>query len=523
MLFNKLFGDKKPPKSPDTSPSVNLERAVSPWEAQNKETIDELAKFIDFAEGFTVGFVEVSFPEDIDNLLKVLRLRPECRNVEFHVFDLSDPNLTYLQDELIQRINQLPQPISTLLTPKRIVLVKGLENSIGMFGDYPPVLQDLNFVRDALADSVQYPVLFCLPGYAINRVIKYAPDFWSWKSGVFEVKCSQESLDKASIQALHVNRLIGSLSKLERLDQISLIKSIIQEFSPLEGYRSKANTHICIDALLVLVNLYISSGNYLKAKETLEETKRIFDSSHWQFGVSTESELRIRYLIAHATVCLRLGKFQDADMFLSDALSLSQHDNDYYEALSHHLLGKVKSRQKDMTGADAHYRKSLDLSENQLHVNRREEDRRAFQALEASTLHQIACFLDDYKKDLMAARELFRKSLSIKQELGERQDTASTLRRLGFIALRLGDENKAFELFQDSLEIEQEYGHFRGIAESLTAISKIKQHQGKIVEAIELIEQSLDFYAKAEDLTGKNAAQHQLIRLKASLNSSFTR
>jgi len=169
MLFNKLFGDKQPPKSPDTSPSVNSERAISPWEAQNEETIDELANFIDFAEGFTVGFVEVSFPEDIDNLLKVLRLRPECRNVEFHVFDFSDPNLTYLQDEFIQRINQLPQPFSALLTPKRVILVKGLENSIGMFGDYPPVLQDLNFVRDALADSVQYPVLFCLPSYAINR------------------------------------------------------------------------------------------------------------------------------------------------------------------------------------------------------------------------------------------------------------------------------------------------------------------------------------------------------------------
>ena len=133
---------------------------------------------------FTVGFVEVSFPEDIDNLLKVLRLRPECRNVEFHVFDFSDPNLTYLQDEFIQRINQLPQPFSALLTPKRVILVKGLENSIWHVWRLPASAARPELcARCPGRFGAVPPVLFCLPSYAINRVMKYAPDFWSWKSG----------------------------------------------------------------------------------------------------------------------------------------------------------------------------------------------------------------------------------------------------------------------------------------------------------------------------------------------------
>ena len=68
---------------------------------------------------------------------------------------------------------------------KLVLIIQGLEKSIGKNGDYPPVLQDLNFVRDAFTNSVPYPIVFFLPDYAIARVVKFAPDFWAWKSGFF--------------------------------------------------------------------------------------------------------------------------------------------------------------------------------------------------------------------------------------------------------------------------------------------------------------------------------------------------
>jgi hypothetical protein len=87
----------------------------------NQQVFAELATFLDFAKGLTIGFLEVSFGTD----------------------ELSE---------------------------------------------YPPVLQDLNFVRDAYSTSVPYPILFVLPDYAITRIAKYAPDFWAGRSGVFTFK-----------------------------------------------------------------------------------------------------------------------------------------------------------------------------------------------------------------------------------------------------------------------------------------------------------------------------------------------
>lgn len=68
---------------------------------------------------------------------------------------------------------------------KLVLIITGLENSIGRNKEYPSVLQDLNFVRDAYVADVPHPILFFLPDYALTRLAKYAPDFWAWKRGVF--------------------------------------------------------------------------------------------------------------------------------------------------------------------------------------------------------------------------------------------------------------------------------------------------------------------------------------------------
>ena len=82
------------------------------------------------------------------------------------------------------------QRLETVKTDRKLVLVvQGLEATIGTdgVGAYPPVLQDLNFIRDAYRQSVPHPLLFVLPDYAITRVSQYAPDFWAWSSGLFSV------------------------------------------------------------------------------------------------------------------------------------------------------------------------------------------------------------------------------------------------------------------------------------------------------------------------------------------------
>jgi len=444
MPFGKLFGRSQPPQ-PSPAPQIRpAEQVVSPWEAQNEATIAQLARFIDFAEGFTIGFIEVSFPEDIDGLLKVLRRRPECRSVDFRIFDISDPNLTYLQDELTQRINQLPKPISMLVVPKRVILVKGLENAIGLFGDYPPVLQDLNFVRDALADSVPYPVLFCLPSYAINRVIKYAPDFWSWKSGVFRILASQDRQDEASIYALHAQRMIGNASQLEKQARIQLLEKLAQEFDPLAANRSKADLRIAAQALIELGIVHISSGEYLKAQAALEPTAKIFAKSAWQPETRRDLMIRIKYLTWQGCLDFMLGRMDQAEQGLNTALALNNNVDPGLKAFSYSYLGRLKAQQGQVEEAIA----------------------------------------------------LFQQSLEIKERIGNAQGKAATLHNIAKIKARQGQVEEAIALFQQSLEIEERIGNAHGKAVTLHEIANIKAQQGQVEEAIALYQQSLDIFER---------------------------
>ena len=117
MPFKNFFNRNS--AQPSSVSSAAEPALLSPWQAQNGETLDELARFVDFAEGFTIGFLEINFPEDLDNTLKVMQSRRECTGVSFHIFSLGDPNLQFLKDDLENRIQQIPTSVSLLIENKK--------------------------------------------------------------------------------------------------------------------------------------------------------------------------------------------------------------------------------------------------------------------------------------------------------------------------------------------------------------------------------------------------------------------
>lgn len=162
--------------------------------AINQQVLAELLIFIDFAdEKLTIGFVEINFASDRDKLIHILQNHPQCQGIQFAVLNCLEPELRYLRDTILQNLDKIT------LDPgkKLVVLITGLENSIGMYGEYPPVLQDLNFIRDAYASSIPHPLLLFLPDYALTRLAQYAPDFWAWRRGIFRFKTASDSLQQS--------------------------------------------------------------------------------------------------------------------------------------------------------------------------------------------------------------------------------------------------------------------------------------------------------------------------------------
>ncbi|WP_027269285.1 tetratricopeptide repeat protein [Leptolyngbya sp. PCC 6406] len=501
MHFSNFF-KQGAPKTP--APPLPEPVAVSPWLAQNQETLDELARFIDFAEGFTLGFLEINFTKDLDDVIKALRKRSECAMVQFHVFNFDDPNLRFLKDALEEKIQQLPPPVSLLLVEKRVIMVKGLENAIGLFGDYPPLLQDLNFVRDAWIESVPYPVLLCLPSYAIQRVNKFAPDFWSWQSGVFRIAASQERSDEASIYALHAQKMLGSASQLERQERIKLLEKLAQEFDPLQAHRCKADLRIAAQALTKLGIVQCFAGELLKAEEALALAAQVFSKPEWQPETKRDLTLRIKYLTWHGYLATGLGQITVAEERLQNSLLLNKGFDAGLKATAYLYLANLKANQGELEDAIALYQQSLAIKE-------RIGDAQG----KAATLHQMGRLKAD-QGDVEGAIALYQQSLEIFERIGDAQGKASTLHGMGRLKANQGEVEDAIALYQQSLEIFERIGDAQGKASTLHRMGILKANQGQVEDAIALYQQSLAIKERIGNAQGKAATLHCIAILKAN-------
>ncbi len=174
-----LFSEESFSKG-EASPSVQ----ASPFLQANDDAFRQLTTFVDFAaEKLTIGFVSVNFPEDRVTIIEALQQHPDCQDVQFVHFEFNDPRLRFLQDELVAKLPEIKREQGK----KLVLLLTGLEASIrmvGELGDYPPMLVDLNYVRDGFTTSVPHPIILFLPDRSLSRLAEFAPDFWAWRRAV---------------------------------------------------------------------------------------------------------------------------------------------------------------------------------------------------------------------------------------------------------------------------------------------------------------------------------------------------
>lgn len=146
------------------------------------ETYLELLTFINFAEKFTLGLIEIEFEVEKTLLIQQLKLDNRCQDIDFFLVNIQENNLRFLKDKLLQELNRY----RIKKNKKLVLIIKGLENNIKELEKYPAILQNLNFVRDAYKKDIPHPILFILPKYAITSLATFAPDFWAWRSGLFK-------------------------------------------------------------------------------------------------------------------------------------------------------------------------------------------------------------------------------------------------------------------------------------------------------------------------------------------------
>ena len=115
---------------------------------------------------------------------------------------------------------------------------------------------------------------------------------------------------------------------------------------------------------------------------------------------------------------------------------------------------------------------------------------------------QAAASLAYGQADLTAAQPLYRESLEVHRQLGDRAGTAEAAGGLGNVRRDEGDYAAARGHYEEALALFREAGHTRGVAWSLGNLGSVLLPQGELAAAKALYEESLGLYRELGDERG---------------------
>jgi tetratricopeptide (TPR) repeat protein len=462
---------------------------------QSEKAFRQLVSFVNASEGLTIGFIESNFKPDTDSVLEAFRHDPTCLGIQFEVLNFPDPQLRFVRDLIVQAL----QNIQIVPDKKLVLIIRGLEQSIGMTGDYPPMLQDLNFVRDDFVKSIPHPLLFCLPDYAITRLARYAPDFWAWKSGLFRFQTSPSAQANALSQTLNSERIRGGLDLAEKQERIDLLQRLLMEYQPSGHAQTQASLKSSLNILNELGVLYRSQGDVVKAEQMFQDALA---------QITDEPELlSVKASVLHELGLLykNLGKPEEAIALYEQSLELQESIGDVQgKAATLHNLANIYANQGEVEKAIALYAQSLELQERIGNVQGK-----------AAALHQMAGIYAN-QGNVEKAIALYEQSLQLQERIGNVQGKAATLHCMAGIYTNQGEVEKAIALYEQSLQLQERIGNVQGKAATLHCMAGIYTNQGEVEKVIALYEQSLELTECIGDVQGKAATLHNLADIYAN-------
>ena len=420
--------------------------------AQNQSELAELLTFIDFALGLTIGFIEANQERDKALLVAALRAGLADTDCYLQVMDFSqEPKLRRLREAMTARLQSIPTG------RKLVILILGLEAAIGTdgVGAYPPVLQDLNFVRNAYRETVPHPLLFVLPDYALTRVSQYAPDFWAWQSGLFRFKSSAQAVEQLRIEAFE--RPLLYIPSDDNRGQIEQLKRLLMELNPSGKPIAPQDVPQCCELYYKIGSAYRTQKQPERARDYLNEGLTLL-AQH----PNPTLEQDFYRKLGHAYEDLR--QFDAAIAAYTTALDLARANNrSPMESMLLHDLGNVALEQRQFDQAKAHYQQALDID---IEFGDRYN--------QASTYHQLGMVAQE-QRHYEQAQQYYQQALDLFIEFGDRYGQASTYYQLGQVAEETGDADNARAYYIEDLRITVEFNDEHGLGISLRNLARFYQ------------------------------------------------
>ena len=408
---------------------------------------------------------ELAISEDFERYDDADELRRLIRTVKFaqkHFLYFVCCNQVPKQNELIAavekefkgkkiRVVKFKKPVTDLLgelQKKKIaadceaVFVQGLEWSISSDGTGAEnaLIYNLNISRDSFKRYLSCPLFIWLPEYAIVKITRHAPDFFSVRSGTFYFSNPLEQVAEQILQSISSSwNEVSSLSVAEKLKQIEILESLLAEYRGL--HREKQDKEAEGRLLSKLADFYASISDYQKSIEYIEKSLQI--------SQETENQLSESILLSNLAIALRrLGNYKKAIKYQELSLTISRKIG-YQIGIANSLgdLANAYSELNEDQKADEFYKEALQIF-------RGVKDQQG----EHTVLGNLGNFYNKLGESKSAIKS-YKHSLKIARKMNNKIGEGNSLGNMGSLYHALGEYTKAIEYYELSLNIARELGN----------------------------------------------------------------
>ncbi|HEX8354462.1 MAG TPA: tetratricopeptide repeat protein, partial [Pyrinomonadaceae bacterium] len=396
------------------------------------KVVRRLVRALDYSKGFWLGFAKSNTHAQRRRLAALCRDLLEPLKIRVLEIELTEPVTDLLpvlrerlarehaaNDEDTKTGGALPtsgEASAAARWPKLAIFVHGLEHSIPSREAYPPLLSSLNLKRELFRQEAPHPLLLWLPDYALTALARQAPDFWAWRSGLYEFaperETAEQSLEVVRGEAIHVTKSLSQQAKHERL---VMLKGLLDDYREL--------------------------GNGLRERSASMDILN-------EIGLLHEA----------------LGEWAEAEQAYGDSLIISRSLNDAAgEAIALHNMGGIAQNRGEVEEARRLYSESLEIC-------KRLGNQRGI----ADTLHELGR-LAQSQGEAGEARRLYSESLEIGRRLGYQSDVAQSMNQLATLTADEGNIEEASRLFNECLQIDKRLNNQSGVAITLHNLGRLAQ------------------------------------------------
>ena len=405
----------------------------------NDSVLDQIERVVRWDSEFRLAFIKCNHPAQQETLRHSLldRLRDQ------HILEISlEKSIISLLDEIRPHWNPNQAPVA--------VCVYGLENSLREQSQNSPVLGRLNHERDLLRQSIPAALLIWLPDFALDYVARGAPDFWAWRSGVYEFQTDSGLWKTESIAAFgnHNATSLASLAWADKEKEIARLEELLRTSQAL-AKQDKQVKKTNVRLLNQLGLLYKNLGRQDKALDSYQKSLKLAQNIGDRAGEgATLNNLSALY---HAR-----GDYDTALRYLQESLAIRRAIGDQAGE------GTTLNNLSALYHARGDYDTALRYLQESLVIQRAIGD----QAGESAALNNLSQIYDARGDDDTALRYL-QESLVIQRAIGDRAGEGATLNNLSQIYKARGDDDTALRYLEESLAIQRAIGDRAGLCPTL--------------------------------------------------------